>query len=122
MISAILTDPFASAAPRTLLSAVKALQAVLRNCWPRLMTGSVWQDEIINALVMCWLNLDEPTNNISDDSLEEVRKELVTSFQALSAIARTEGTDLSARVEPLVAKAGSLAGLFLGLVDDDMGF
>ncbi|KAK4640435.1 hypothetical protein QC761_602910 [Podospora bellae-mahoneyi] len=122
MISAILTDPFASAAPRTLLSAVKALQAVLRNCWPRLMTGSVWQDEIINALVMCWLHLDEPTNNISDDSLEEVRKELVTSFQALSAIARTEGTDLSARVEPLVAKAGSLAGLFLGLVDDDMGF
>ncbi|KAK0666672.1 hypothetical protein QBC41DRAFT_325278 [Cercophora samala] len=113
MISAILTDPFASAAPQTLLSAVKALQAVLGNCWPRLQTGSVWQDEIVNAVVMCWLNLDEPTSNISQDSLEEIRKGLVTCFQALSAIAKTEGgTDLAARVEPLVAKAPSLAGLF----------
>ncbi|KAK4179218.1 mitochondrial CCA tRNA nucleotidyltransferase [Triangularia setosa] len=111
MISAILTDPFASAAPQTLLSAIKALQAILRNCWPRLLPGSVWQDEIINALVTCWLNLDEPTNNTSNN-LEEIRKELITSFQALSAIAKTAGIHLSARVEPLVTKKASLATLF----------
>ncbi|KAK4199679.1 mitochondrial CCA tRNA nucleotidyltransferase [Triangularia verruculosa] len=112
MISAILTDPFASAAPLTLLSAIQALQAVLRNCWPRLLPGSVWHDEIINALVLCWLNLDEPANSDDGGSVDEIRKELVTSAQALSAIAKTAGTDLSAEVAPLVAKTASLAGLF----------
>ncbi|KAK0735681.1 hypothetical protein B0T21DRAFT_190623 [Apiosordaria backusii] len=116
MISTILTDPFASAAPQTLLSAIKALQAILRNCWPRLPPGSVWQDEIINALVLCWLNLDEPTNTTTDNSnsnsVGDIRKQLITSAQALSAVAKTAGTDLSAQVAPLVTKTASLATLF----------
>ncbi|KAK4193799.1 hypothetical protein QBC35DRAFT_6758 [Podospora australis] len=110
ILSTIVIDPFAAAAPATLVAAIKALQAVLTNCWPRI-PASNRQDEIINALVLCWLNLSEH-EGIPDASREEIQKELITSAQALAAVVKTAGIDLASRVAPLLTKTASLQGLF----------
>jgi hypothetical protein len=119
MISTIMTDPFAPVAPATLLSAIRALQTVLANCWPRI-PGSPWQDEIINALVLCWLHLAEHEHPGTDKLYTELEQELLTSSKALAAVLKTassgasEGatTDLSSHVAPLVVKEPRLAKLF----------
>lgn len=119
MLSAIMTDPFAPLAPDTLLSAIKALQAVLANCWPRI-PGSPWQDEIINALVFCWLNLAEHDHPAaSDQAYSRLGQELLTSSKALTAVLKSAesedsgaATDLATHVAPLVAKDARLAALF----------
>ena len=114
MLSTIMADPFAPVAPTTLLSAVKALQAVLANCWPRIH-GSPWQDEIINALVLCWLHLAEYTNRPDADKTHGViKQELLISAKALAAVLKTGNIDLASHVAPLVEKEPALAELFAG--------
>ncbi|KAK4165148.1 hypothetical protein QBC43DRAFT_288034 [Cladorrhinum sp. PSN259] len=110
LITTTLTDPFAPASPETLLSAIKTLQAVLTNCWPRV---PAYQDEILNALVLCWLNLP------SDNPLLEIEKELITSSRLLSAVLNSADSSssspsprLSQLVSPLIQKEPSLAMLF----------
>ncbi len=111
MLSAIMTDPFATVAPATLLASIKAVQAVLANCWPR-FPQSPWQDEIINALVLCWLNLvNEDSPNLAPVRAS-LMQELVRSAEMLSAVLKTGNVSLSAEVAPLVEKEPSLAGLF----------
>ncbi|KAK3398466.1 hypothetical protein B0T20DRAFT_498348, partial [Sordaria brevicollis] len=115
MLSRILTDPFASLHPPTLLSAIKALQAALATCWPRI-PNSPWQDEIINALVLCWLNLDASSS--SKDNIPTIRQALVVTADALSAVLAAEVEEgkppinLSEVVAPIVAKEPSLSQLF----------
>lgn len=115
MLSTILTDPFASLHLPTLLSAIKALQAVLATCWPRL-PNSPWQDEIINSLVLCWLNLD--TSDSSVGNFSAIKQQLVHTADALAAVLATEVEEgkptinLSGVVAPLVAKEPSLSQLF----------
>ncbi|KAK5657705.1 hypothetical protein OQA88_2777 [Cercophora sp. LCS_1] len=109
MISAIMTDPFAHVAPSTLLAAVKSLQAVLINCWPRI-ASSPWQDEMLQSLVLCWLNLAEETNT----ELDVVRQELQASAKMLAAILKTEDARLSELSGPLIAQEPSLSKLLTG--------
>ncbi|KAK4151349.1 mitochondrial CCA tRNA nucleotidyltransferase [Chaetomidium leptoderma] len=116
MLSSIMTDPFAPVAPATLLSAIKALQAVLANCWPRI-PASPWQDEIVNALVLCWLHVAEHDHAAGDKTYALIEQELLTSSKALAAVLKTaEGgvatTNLSSHVAPLIAKEPRLAKLF----------
>ena len=120
MLSSIMTDPFAPVAPTTLLSAVEALQAVLANCWVRI-PGSPWRDEIINALVLCWLHLAEHDHPATEDkAYGQIQQALLTSSRALAAVlksasseAGSQATDLATHVAPLVATDPRLAPLFL---------
>ncbi|KAL2140987.1 hypothetical protein VTI28DRAFT_2992 [Corynascus sepedonium] len=117
MLSAIMTDPFAPVAPATLLAAIQALQRVLANCWPRI-PGSPWQDEIINALVLCWLHLDEHEQSPTGEVYIQLKQELLTTSKVLAALLKTSkseneaATELSSHVAPLVAKEPRLAALF----------
>ncbi|KAK3306936.1 uncharacterized protein B0T15DRAFT_484174 [Chaetomium strumarium] len=126
ILSSIITDPFAPVVPETLLAAIKALQAVLANCWPRI-PASPWQDEIINALALCWLHLLEHEHSAAEDKEQPaclqkkgkaayslIEQELVASVKALSTVLKTaEGAiDLSVHVAPLVEKEPRLGGLF----------
>jgi len=118
-----MTDPFAPSSPTTLLSSIKALQAILANCWPRILPNSPWLPEIINALVLCWLNVAEHDKPTPDHAT--ISQELVNSAKILAAILEAvDGEDkegkenfvaavrLSDLVAPLVEKEGRLAGLF----------
>lgn len=108
MLSTILSDPFAPAAPTTLLAAIKALQAVLQTCWPRI-PNSPWQDEIVNALSLCWLaTCDQNTSTRSSGILSE----LSATGAMLAAVVRTQDVELADVVRPLVEKEPLLAGLF----------
>jgi hypothetical protein len=109
MLSTIMTDPFGPVSPATLLSAIKALQAVLANCWPRI-PASPWQDEIINALVLCWLHLAE--HDDQSDAHNLIKQELLISTKALAAVLKAGDIDLDSHVAPLVAKEPQLARLF----------
>ncbi|KAK4126047.1 hypothetical protein N657DRAFT_679059 [Parathielavia appendiculata] len=117
MLSSIMTDPFAPVAPKMLLSAIKAMQAVLANCWPRIPV-SLWQDEIINALVLCWLNVAEHDHADTDKHHARIEQELLTSSKALAAVLKTasregeQATNLSSHVAPLVTKEPRLGKLF----------
>lgn len=113
MITSIMTNPFAPLSPTTLLAAIKALQATLATCWPRL-PSSPWQDEILHSLVTCWLNVhdfeqDEQQkqhkNNITSSSstsgasaaaaaniittISDIKQQLTISASALSAVLKT---------------------------------
>ena len=106
MLSTILSDPFGPAAPATLLAAIKAVQAVLQTCWPRIPT-SPWQDEIINALSLCWLAACDQTTRPGI-----ILSELSATGAVLAAVLRTQGVELADVVAPLVQKEPLLTALF----------
>jgi len=139
MLTTILSDPFASsAAPVTLLSAIKTLQSVLANCWPRIITTttstlpdhpqsqsqSPWRDEIIQALVLCWLNLPSHQDGKQQqrrqqqqqnaEAIARLKQELIKCSQCLDAVIKANNNNilLPDLVAPLVTKEPSLAELF----------
>ena len=138
MLTTILSDPFASsAAPATLFSAIKTLQSVLANCWPRIIittstlpdhpqsqSQSPWRDEIIQALVLCWLNLpsdqDGKRQQQNEEAIARLKQELIKCSQCLDAVIKANNNNdnnnnnvlLPDLVAPLVTKEPSLAELF----------
>ncbi|KAL2267728.1 hypothetical protein VTJ83DRAFT_5005 [Remersonia thermophila] len=112
MLASIMTDPFAPAAPATLQAAIQALQAVLASCWPRI-PGSAWQDEIINALVLCWLHVAEHDQRSSNqEAYPRIERDLLVTARALASVLKTAETDLASHTRPLVDKEPRLAKLF----------
>ncbi|KAJ2905476.1 uncharacterized protein MKZ38_005352 [Zalerion maritima] len=83
MYSPILDDPFSTSHPSSLIAATKAVQIVLRNCWPR-MDQKHYQDEIVKMLTLSWINiLDDVELAKNDPSMARLenhfRKELQLS-------------------------------------------
>lgn len=108
MLSTILSDPFAPAAPTTLLAAINTLQAVLQTCWPRI-PNSPWQDEIVNALSLCWLAACDQTTTTRPSAF---LSELSATGAMLAAVLRTQDVELADVVRPLVEKEPLLAKLY----------
>lgn len=113
MLSTAITDPFALSYPPALLSAIAALQATILYCWPRLSRG-IWQDEIIRALTVGWLQLadDSTFAPAGEDTRREVREALIKTAKMLAAVAETADVPLATKVAPLLSKEPELAGLF----------
>ncbi|KAI1485106.1 hypothetical protein F5X96DRAFT_674948 [Biscogniauxia mediterranea] len=113
MTSEILTDPFGTKHPPSLLTAVRLLQAILRSCWPRIPGRG---NEIIKTLMLCWLNIDDDEEAFfpgdGQPSPADLRAELAKTAQMLSAIMKAAGVDMSERVGPLIAKEPQLSALF----------
>jgi len=118
MFSAILTDPFAMSHPGTLAAAITALQDIVFACWPRL-SGPPWDGELLKMLVVCWLNVLEDEGDLADDGVgsdeESPRKLLVVSANQLISVWKAAEVDVNAKIGPLTAKDGRLAGLFAGI-------
>lgn len=110
MISDVMTDPFAINYPPALLAAAKLLQSTMRCCWPRV---SVYCNDIVKTLTICWLNVEEeedfPTESITKEDLET---NLVQAAKILSAIMKADEVDLLDRVSPLIKKKPLLGSLF----------
>ncbi|TVY37373.1 CCA tRNA nucleotidyltransferase, mitochondrial [Lachnellula occidentalis] len=97
ILSTTLTDPFAPSNPPLLLSAIRALQTVLLNCWPRISEPK-YKMKIIKALSVCWTDV-----SASEDRgrLEEVQKDLKVAGRLLvSAVGG--GVNVRAELRPLV--------------------
>lgn len=112
MISSVMEDPFAMAHPPSLLAAIGALQAVIRNCWPRLGRPP-WREEVVKCLVACWLRArDDVDDAARKQASDSVCAELARTAKVLAAVTRAEGTELAELVAPLTAREPLLVGLF----------
>ncbi|KAI1382419.1 hypothetical protein F4677DRAFT_440213 [Hypoxylon crocopeplum] len=110
MVSDILTDPFGTKHPPTLYSAAKLLQAVLRNCWPRIPH---YGNEVVKMLMLCWLNIeDEESFPSTGPSADDLKAELTKTADMLAAVMKAAKEDLSERVNPLIEKEPHLSQLF----------
>ncbi|KAI1205859.1 uncharacterized protein F4807DRAFT_254634 [Annulohypoxylon truncatum] len=110
MVSEIMTDPFGTKHPPTLASATQLLQAILRNCWPRIPH---YCNEIIKILMLCWLNIEDEdsfpdTNPVAND----LKAGLTKTADMLSAITKASNVDLQDRVGVLIEKEPQLSKLF----------
>jgi len=115
MYSEILSDPFMVRISGTLLPAVQGLKTTMRNCWPRISTP-IHQGEILKALTVCWLSVQEESESQRDDlqkaTDEKIRAELTEAARMLAAICSATGVDLESQTSQLCAKEKSLEGLF----------
>ena len=108
MLSEILNDPFAPSWPPALIAAVGTLQELLRNCWPRI---GGYMDDVIKMLTVCWLNLEEMTDNTSQ--VNSARDEIIKTVKILSAAMKADNVDLSDRVAPVLKTEPGLQRLLL---------
>ncbi|OIW32451.1 hypothetical protein CONLIGDRAFT_712778 [Coniochaeta ligniaria NRRL 30616] len=112
VLKSVITDPFAYGRLETVVAGVRALQAVVGNCWPRLVEG-VWAEEVLGVVVVGWvrlLDLDEERRG--RDDVRGIREELRKTAMMMAAVARSGGVDFAEKVGPLVAREPALAELF----------
>jgi tRNA nucleotidyltransferase (CCA-adding enzyme) len=104
MLSSILTHPFVTASPPLLLSSVKALQAVVLNCWPRMY---VYKAEVLKCVVVPWIRMLEESDGEWGEVKEECRNVVKMLRDALA-----ENGEVETEVEELVNVDGRLEALF----------
>ncbi|KAI2471287.1 hypothetical protein F4781DRAFT_440710 [Annulohypoxylon bovei var. microspora] len=110
MVSEIMTDPFGTKHPPTLVSATQLLQAVLRNCWPRIPH---YCNEIVKTLMLCWLNVeDEDSFPDASSVANDLKARLTSTADMLSAVMKASQVNLHNRVGVLIEKEPQLNELF----------
>jgi len=94
-----------------LLGAVRALEAVLRNAWPR---AWVWRADVLKGLVGLWIRLAEEDEE-DDPMLARVKSECQEVVGMLDSIVRTCGENVEWDDEVAQIKAADerLEGLFV---------
>lgn len=111
MISEIMTDPFGTNYPPTLLAAAELLRTIMRCCWPRITDYS---NEIIRTLTVCFLNVEDEDNFPGGKtSQEELRSALTQTAEVLSAILDVNDISLSDTISPLIETEPLLSSLFI---------
>ncbi|KAI4740564.1 poly A polymerase C-terminal region-like protein [Aureobasidium sp. EXF-12298] len=105
MLSSILTHPFVTASPPLLLSSVKALQAVVLNCWPRM---HVYKAEVLKCVVVAWIRMTED----SDGEWKEVKEECRDVVKMLRDALGEDVGEFETEVEELRKVDKRLEGLF----------
>ncbi|EMC91906.1 hypothetical protein BAUCODRAFT_126876 [Baudoinia panamericana UAMH 10762] len=98
-----LIHPLASAQMPTLTAAVKALQAVILNGWPRM---SEYRGEVLKGLTLCWLNTHEMKGEDADGLRREMRETV-----AMLRVALGGGSGFDEDCQTLLVADGRLTGL-----------
>lgn len=113
MLAESLSHPFGTASIPMLRATNAALQALLRNCWPRVVHHRL---PILQALAVCWQNVEgeqKTENEKSGGELEALRGELQETVELLAVILAEEETcDFGAETQMLVQADERLRGLF----------
>jgi hypothetical protein len=95
LLSAILQEPFALSHQPLLLSALKALQSVLINAWPRLPS---YRGIIMMGLCMLWMVCMEEQSNTDGQDIRHVTSQVQESVAMLDAVMQATETDGLAEV------------------------
>ncbi|RSM07981.1 hypothetical protein CEP52_004916 [Fusarium oligoseptatum] len=115
MISTIMTDPFATAHPPTVITATQALNTIIANCWPRIQETE-HAEQIIRILSLCWLNVAEESQSnstqIPEADVEILSQELVRTSKILQAIWAEDDSKRPRRLDEVLEKEPRLAKLF----------
>ncbi|TQS38177.1 hypothetical protein Golomagni_01321 [Golovinomyces magnicellulatus] len=113
LVEDVLLDPFASAYPSLVFTALKALEGIIIHAWPRL-GNERRRMEVIRMLVSGWEKLREETG----DSFEHPKKEVLEEFKIVGklfvkAVTKAgEAKGLSSHLEPLFEADNSLREVF----------
>lgn len=112
MFSEIMTEPFTYRLPHDMSKTINALQVIISNCWPRIASTPAYQDEIIKALVTCYLNAHDDKQGTS--SLQGPLSLAASMLSRAMASGGSEEipTTLKDKVAPLIAREAVLADLF----------
>lgn len=117
ILSAILTDPFVTSHERLLLEAVKALQVVVLNGWPR-MSEERHKNEIIQTLLVCWKTVNEALTEKKDDErrkkMEEVKSDIGVAGRLLVKAVESE-IDITKEMAPLMSVDGEMIEEVFGI-------
>jgi hypothetical protein len=117
ILSTVLTDPFATAHGRLLLEAVKALQVVVLNGWPR-MNEERHRNEVIKALVVCWKTVTEALTEKKDDEkkkMGELKVEIGVAGRLLVKAVESE-IDIKKEMAPLMSVVGEMIEEVFGII------
>lgn len=120
ILTQAMTDPFAASRPEGLVEAVKCLESVILNAWPRMgLQDGGHGMEVVRMLVVCW--------GIVTEGLEEnvVTKERVTLLEEVERGLRVAGAllmkameamdpsmDVKVELKPLLTADASLEEVF----------
>jgi hypothetical protein len=117
ILSTVLTDPFATAHGRLILEAVKALQVVVLNGWPR-MNEERHRNEVIKALVVCWKTVTEALREKKDyderKKMEELKVEIGFAGRLLVKAVESE-IDIKKEMSPLMSVDGEMIEEVFGI-------
>lgn len=103
MLSEVLGNPFGASYPPLLLSALKAMQSVILNGWPRMAAN---RGEVLKGLSLCWLH----SSDAHGSTIEEVLREAQLTVQVLKEALQGHN-DFEADLASLVAADHRLYGL-----------
>lgn len=110
MVAEIMTEPFGTNYPPSLLAANQLIQTIMRCCWPRI---GGYGTEIIRILTTCYLNVEDEDSFPSGSPCKgDLKNALSKTAQILARILESEKVSLSETVSPLVEKEPLLAELF----------
>jgi hypothetical protein len=90
LISAILQEPFALSHKPLLLSALKGLQSVLLNAWPRLPG---YRGLVMMGICLLWARCVEERKKAGSQDVEEITSQIQESVAMLDSIMQATETD-----------------------------
>jgi hypothetical protein len=110
MLTQSLSHPHGTASLPMLHSAITALQALSRNCWPRM---ALHRAEVLKGISLCWLNADESETR-DREGINQLKEALRDTVALLRMILQDEEScDLEADMQSLVAADGRLRNLLI---------
>ncbi|EME78614.1 uncharacterized protein MYCFIDRAFT_143868 [Pseudocercospora fijiensis CIRAD86] len=108
MLSESLSDPTGIATLTLLETSARAMQALIRNSWPRMV---VYRGEVLKGVMFCWLKIQ----GVDGTPVDDVRKELRECVRLLKISVEKqegEGCDLEKECEGFLVVDGRLRDLF----------
>lgn len=108
-----MTDPFATAYPPALLSAAEALNAVIVNCWPRILDAD-HAEQIIRTISLCWLNLhdDNIGPELSSKDRDDISAKLLESARILQSVWKQQKAQPPGKLAEVLNQEPRLKSLF----------
>ncbi|KAL8793699.1 MAG: hypothetical protein Q9195_003748 [Heterodermia aff. obscurata] len=107
LLSAVLSDPFATAYPPLLLAALQAIQSVIIIDWSRMEYHG---GEILRSLIICWCKILQDEDTARPSSLGQVKAEIKHNIGLLTAVLKRD-TDVAVEYRMLKENDGRLEEL-----------
>jgi hypothetical protein len=116
ILTTTLSDPFSTANPNLLLSAIGTLQTLILNAWPR-MCDDGHRMAIVKAIVLCWRSVGDEImekKRVSDEIalLKHLAEQISIAGHLLVTAAKQCGVDIIVDLMPLAQSDESLRSVF----------
>ncbi|KAF7558808.1 hypothetical protein G7046_g5357 [Stylonectria norvegica] len=112
IVSSVMTDPFGLACLPVIRAAAQALNAIVVNCWPRLVEPR-HSENVIRIAALCWLNLNGglPAAQSPDD-MKAIGEELFQTSKMLRLMWAQYNIPPPPRLAEVLDQEPRLANLF----------